>query len=380
MFPDVLIAGAGPAGSLTALLLARAGVRVRMVDRAAFPRDKLCGDTVNPGAMAILRRHGLAEVVEAGSVPVNGMIVTGERGVRIEGDYGDAIVGRALSRRALDVLLVEAAVGAGAAFEPRVQVRGPWVDDHGRVGGLRLAGRDGRDEIVRAPLTIGAEGRRSALGAALGLTWHPRAPRRWALGAYFTDVAGLTRCGEMHIRRGHYIGVAPLGGGVTNACLVLPQGARPAWAFRETAALLERTLRADALLAARFAHARRVSPPVLLGPLAVDARAAGAPGLLLAGDAAGFIDPMTGDGLRFAFRGAELAAQVAIEALASTMAVAPHERLARLRAAEFGAKWRIDHALRALVASPHAVSAAALAAHAWPGGIRRIIRMAGDVP
>ena len=68
---------------------------------------------------------------------------------------------------------------------------------------------------------------------------------------------------------------------------------------------------ADAQLAPRFERARRVGPVTILGPLAVDAAAAGVPGLLLAGDAAGFVDPMTGDGLRFALRGAELAADVA---------------------------------------------------------------------
>ncbi|HEX6972754.1 MAG TPA: FAD-dependent monooxygenase, partial [Vicinamibacterales bacterium] len=72
---DVLIAGAGPAGSIAAVVLARAGARVLVLDRAHFPRPKLCGDTVNPGALAVLRSLGLS-IVTAGSIPIDGMIVT----------------------------------------------------------------------------------------------------------------------------------------------------------------------------------------------------------------------------------------------------------------------------------------------------------------
>src|SRR3954451_15316033 len=98
---DVLICGAGPAGTLAAIILARAGVRVRLLDRARFPRDKLCGDTLNPGALAVLARHGLLEVTRAG-IPITGMVVTDAAGVRVEGAYGASIAGRSLPRSILD--------------------------------------------------------------------------------------------------------------------------------------------------------------------------------------------------------------------------------------------------------------------------------------
>ena len=118
--------------------------------------------------------------------------------------------------------------------------------------------------------------------------------------------------GEMHVRSTHYMGIAPLAHGLTNACVVTPNpgGQQPA-------ECLTTLLRRDPMLGERFADARMVTSPICLGPLAVDARAAGAPGLLLAGDAAGFVDPITGDGLRFALRGAELAAREALHALES---------------------------------------------------------------
>jgi flavin-dependent dehydrogenase len=77
---DVLIVGAGPAGSVAAAILARAGARVRIVDRAVFPRDKLCGDTVNPGTLATLSRLGLARAIDSCSLPVEGMRLTGANG------------------------------------------------------------------------------------------------------------------------------------------------------------------------------------------------------------------------------------------------------------------------------------------------------------
>jgi len=374
---EVVIAGAGPAGSVAALTLARAGVRVLLLDRARFPRDKLCGDTLNPGAMEILRRLGLAARVEERGLPLDGMIVTGRRGVRVVGDYGPGIVGRALLRRELDQRLLEAAVDAGAHFEEGVVVQEALLHQ-GRTGpevrGVVVKGRDGRPVRMPALLTIAADGRRSTLAFSLGLAAHPDRPRRWAAGAYFQDVDGLSAHGEMHVRRGHYIGVAPLPDGLVNACLVT--GDRRG--FDNPTALLLRALSADPLLGPRFARARLARPAVSLGPLAVDARASGMPGLLLAGDAAGFIDPMTGDGLRFAMRGAELAAAVARESLEKGLGPAD-ARLAEARRAEFERKQRFDRALRAVVARPAAVSAAAVAARLAPALLRRVIAVSGDV-
>src|SRR3954471_20836236 len=102
---DVLVVGAGPAGAIAATVLARAGARVVLLDRAAFPRDKLCGDTLNPGTLAILRRLGVAGRVDRNGLRVDGMLITGERGVAVSASYPDGLSGRALIRRALDSAL-----------------------------------------------------------------------------------------------------------------------------------------------------------------------------------------------------------------------------------------------------------------------------------
>src|SRR5262249_22839553 len=131
---DAVIVGAGPAGSIAALVLARAGARVRLLDRAAFPRDKLCGDTVNPGTLSALRRLGVSGEIERDGLRIDGMVLTGEGGVAVEGRYPGGVHGRAIVRRDLDWLLVRRAIDAGVAFEPGVAVqRAVMGERHGRA-------------------------------------------------------------------------------------------------------------------------------------------------------------------------------------------------------------------------------------------------------
>lgn len=372
---DALVIGAGPAGTAAALTLARAGAQVRLIDRAVFPRHKLCGDTLNPGALSIVDRLGVGDDVRACALPITGMTVTGP-GAEVSADYPDGLRGMSLTRRCLDQLLLNAAVDAGVCVDPGVAVSEPIVEQ-GRVVGVRLA-RHG-SEVLRAPVVIAADGRGSRVAGRVNLSSYASAPRRWAFGAYFANVTQMGARGEMHIRRGAYIGVAPLPGGLTNVSLVVdgfgPAAGRDARVEQQT--MVRRALDADAVLRDRFSAATQVSPVTVLGPLAVNARAVGCPGLLLAGDAAGFVDPMTGDGLRFALRGGELAARAALDELASGRPA--YARLAALRRAEFSTKWRINRALRMMVGSPGAIGLAALVSTWWSGPVEYLIQIAGDV-
>jgi flavin-dependent dehydrogenase len=378
---DVLVVGAGPAGSMAALVLARAGVKVTILDRVDFPRDKLCGDSINPGALALLRRHALAADVEARGVPIRGMLVTGPGNAAVNGRYTDGVLGRSLRRRELDAMLLHAATGAGATFEPNVRVTGASASDvngSAAVNGVIVRTDGGTIVERRATMVIAADGRRSNIAFGLGLARHPARPRRWALGAYFEGVTGLEDRGEMHIRKGRYIGVAPLPDGLANVCLVVPELAARSLMHAPDVAL-EAAIVADQRLRGRFDGARRVTEVQALGPLAVDVSAAGVPGLLLAGDAAGFIDPMTGDGLRIALRGAELAAAAAIGYLDGRKIGRPHVWLDGRRQAELANKLRSNRLLRALVARPLALSAAAIGARVVPSVVERIVLYAGDV-
>ena len=378
---DVLIVGAGPAGAVAAIVLARAGARVRLLERAAFPRDKLCGDTINPGTLGLLRRLGLAAAVEQRGLPIDGMIVTGEGGIAVEGRYPADQRGLAISRRDFDGSLLEQAIAAGVAFEC-VAVREAIVDGAEVapiVRGVVVDASGGRRQL-RAGVVIAADGRRSTLAFGLRLARHPPRPKRWAIGAYFEDPIRST-FGEMHIRRGRYIGVAPLGGGISNVCLVLPwsggEATSRACDFRDPPGLLRNAIAAEPALRGRFGGRVPVRDPIMLGPLAVDVVRDEVEGLLLAGDAAGFIDPMTGDGLRFAVRGGELAAAAALETLSHGWS-GVHARLRAARQREFASKWRFNRTLRALVSSSAGVRAASAGARFAPGIVRRLIAQAGD--
>lgn len=376
---DVVISGAGPAGTVAAIVLARAGARVALIDRARFPRHKLCGDTLNPGVLAILQRLRLSSMAETCGVAIAGMMLTGETGVTVQGRYPNGLVARAVKRSDFDSALVQDAVAAGVIFfddttvlEPIVETAGPQSFVKGVVVRSRSVKRP-----IHGRVTIAADGRRSRIAFGLGLSRHPPRPRRWAVGVYAERVDGISDLGEMHIRRGRYIGVAPLPNGLTNVCLVKPAaGGDPD--LVDPLGAVRAALAADRVLRARFDRARFVTPPTVIGPLAVDATNTLVPeGLLLAGDACGFIDPMTGDGLRFAVRGGELAAETALRALADGW-TGLHDRLTELRRQEFQSKQRFNRALRTLVGSPMAVRAATASAFVLEPVLRSLIVRAGD--
>jgi flavin-dependent dehydrogenase len=185
-------------------------------------------------------------------------------------------------------------------------------------------------------------------------------------------VAGVGDLGEMHVRGGAYVGIAPVGADIVNVCAVTtprPGAGRPMDVIRQAIA--------SASLSPRFERAAFVGEPAVLGPLAVDVAAAGIEGLLLAGDAAGFVDPMTGDGLSLAMRGAVLAAQEAIHALdTSDLAGAP-ARLGEARRRALGPKVRFNRLVRRVSSSPAAVLAAGCSALVAPGLLARAIKYAG---
>jgi menaquinone-9 beta-reductase len=376
---DVVIAGAGPAGSVAATVLARAGARVALIDRARFPRHKLCGDTLNPGVLTTLRRLELAAMAETCGLPIAGMILTGEDGATVEGRYPDGLVARAITRSDFDWALVREAEAAGANLLDDTVVIEPIVDssEPPSVAGLWVRSRNGARRELRGAVTIGADGRRSRIAFGLGLSRHPARPRRWAVGVYAERVDGMSQFGEMHVRRGSYIGVAPLPHGLTNVCLVRPAAPGDA-EWRDPSGAVKRALAGDRVLRDRFSRARFVTAPTVVGPLAVDATVAPLPnGLLLAGDAAGFVDPMTGDGLRFAVRGGELAAEAALRALAHGW-TGVHDQLAAWRREEFRAKYRFNRALRGVVGSSVAVRMATAGASCLRPLLRSLIYRAGD--
>jgi 2-polyprenyl-6-methoxyphenol hydroxylase-like FAD-dependent oxidoreductase len=201
---DVLVAGAGPAGSAVGRLLAQAGHSVVVVDRAAFPRDKACSEYMSPEAVRILDRLGVVGALEAaGAVPLAGTMVTAARGARLHGRFALAghrpfrPTGLSVARRILDQSLVCAARQAGAVVLERTAVQTLLHDAEGIAGAVVRTADDSRGTI-RARLTIGADGLRSLVGRRLGRRRHG-VLRRVAFVAHLDGVVGTSDHAEMFV-------------------------------------------------------------------------------------------------------------------------------------------------------------------------------------
>lgn len=319
---DALVVGAGPAGASAALHLARRGMRVTLVDRAAFPRAKPCGDALMPGAVEWLRTAGI-ESVGASGCAFNGVrMVIADRASH-EYRFGAAVArGITIRRAEFDHELVKAAVASGVLLVERSSVLGPLFE-RGRVVGTRLRQESGAEFDVCAPWTIGADGSRSRLARAANLFPSDREQQGVAVRAYFSGVQDLRDVLEivlpLEARSGisgqaGYGWVFPLAGGLANIGIGAMPGtaAHPGHGPRRLFDAFVARLRVGD---SRFQNMKQLGD--LQGAAlncAFDARRVAIDGLLLAGDAAGLVDPFTGEGIQWALESGELAAQVAGDA------------------------------------------------------------------
>jgi flavin-dependent dehydrogenase len=355
---DVLIAGAGPAGAATAIRLAREGFSVVAVDRSSFPRDKICAEYNGPEAVRHLALLGVLERLEReGGQAVRGTTVRAPFGASLTGRFAEAgypayrETGLSISRRILDHALVDAARAAGATVQERCAVVGVLRDGRG-VAGLAVRDPEGGERVLRARVTIGADGLRSLVARAVGRRCQGRL-RRIAFAAHLEGVPGLTDTAEMHVGLAGYAGLNPIGHGVTNVALVVP-AQRAAEARGRVEEFFYKELDRLPGIRGRVHRVRQVREILVTGPFATRSASVIADGALLVGDAAEFFDPFTGEGICSALRGAELAAECLIPALARRGAVsraqlAPYAR-ARRRA--FLGKWVVERAIGYLMLAP----------------------------
>ena len=348
----MVVVGAGPAGSATALLLARAGAHVLLLDRARFPREKPCSEYLSPESTRVLERLGsdvLAAVAAASPARLTGMKVVAPSGTGVVGRF--ETFSFALPRTRFDAILRDAAEAAGVEVRERMKVE-ELVYDGGAVGGVvaREAG-SGKREAMRARVIVGADGLRSLVARRLG-TVHTAGPRRMAFTAHVADVHDVHDLGEMHVGRPGYVGLGPIGNGVTTVALVVPL----AEARRGNRFFVE--LNRFPAVAGRFDARRTVRRVLATGPFARWSRrpvAAGG-GALLVGDAADFFDPFTGQGIYSALRGAELAASAIIDTLTTGASL---RQYAHARRREFTGKWLLERLIGIAVG--------------WPGLIERVV-------
>jgi menaquinone-9 beta-reductase len=366
---DVVVVGGGPAGSATAAGLAKAGFHVILVDRSSFPRRKPCGECLNPGAVAAVRRLGLLEeLLDNPCRSIRGWQIHPVAGPAFTGEFPHDEGGIAVRRNKFDGLLLEHARRSGAELR-----LGGRVNDLIREGGAVCGVQTTRGPI-RARLVVGADGLRSVvLRRSLLLRRHPRL-RKVALTAHVRNAATPGEWGGMHLTPTGCVGVADVGGGLVNVVVVV-QGASAA----RIAGRREEQFDATLSTVPGLERAERIESVLATGPFDWPVRTAVADGVLLVGDAAGYYDPFTGQGIYRALRGAELSVPVAIDALntgdVSARALHPYER-ARRRA--FGPGQRMQYLIEQVTTRPRIFSVAARALARSPELARALVMVTGD--
>lgn len=381
-WPDVVIAGAGPAGAALAARLARLGMRVLLIDPAAFPRGKACGESLNPGAVAALERLGAGAALTAAS-PLRGWRLFARIGAPDRGaarprecrlPFPSPAAG--VARVRLDAELLRFACAAGAEFAQGWRAEA-LIWDRGVPRGL-VAVRPGRPRaLVPARVVVGADGLHSRVRRLLGLQADAPAPDRHALSAHYTGIDGVAEWGELHFAPWGVCGLAPVGEGVANVVVVL-HGAPELRFAGDKAGRMQEALAAVDSIAGRLAGAALLEGPRGAGAFRQPVRAAARPGALLVGDAAGYFDPLTGQGIYRALRSAELAAEVVATALDTGAAGDPWSSYDRKLRREFGASYLLQRLIDAAVRRPPLLDALVGWLSRHPRAAARLAAWIGD--
>lgn len=301
---DAIIVGARCAGSPTAMLLARKGHRVLVLDRATFPSDTLSTHVVQPLGVAALKQWGLLDRLVATGCPPIGTYAFDFGPVQIEGvpGVGDSQVAYCARRTILDKLLVDAAAEAGAEIREGFSVE-EILAEHGSVVGIKGHSKTGDAVTEHARVVIGADGRNSIVAkAVLPERYNERPP---LLAPYYSYWSGLPMHGrfETYIRPNRGFAAAP-----THDALTLVIVGWPYSEFEANKKDIEgnyfRVLELAPEFAGRVRTAKRESR--LMGaPTPNFFRKPYGPGWALVGDAGYIKDPITAQGIRDAFRDAE---------------------------------------------------------------------------
>ncbi len=319
MDTDILIVGSGPAGASAATYLARSGLRVALIDQHTFPRDKVCGDFLSPVALLELQRLGVVNrpeyratnLIYSASVHVDGKRLMSSQIPEVSGLPSH---GRVVPRMQLDAWIAEAAQAAGASLYTGWRVKGYAVD---RDGVTVQAEQGGEERRWRGRILIGADGSSSLIARQM----HGKAPsdqdRIIAVRAYYENIIGPSDEASLYFSSSSFPGyywLFPTGKGSANVGVGMLLETHPA-ASEHLPKLLDQLIKDDNAFAERLAGARRtgrvsgwpLSTYNASIPLVADR-------VLLAGDAAGLINPLNGEGIQYALLSGRWAAETLIEA------------------------------------------------------------------
>jgi menaquinone-9 beta-reductase len=307
---DAAVIGAGPAGAAAALSLASKGYRVVLIDKEKFPREKLCGDFINPVNWPILRELGVdKDILSSGHDKITAFRITA-----CSGEHAEALLpaqnrgpdfGVGLSRSSFDFALLRKAEHNGAAVLQGCRVKS--LIRESKRWRLVLNHAPGTAEI-QAAILIGADGRNSWLAHRLGLTSAAEMQGR-SLGFQIRVEAPNASKGkiDIHLFPGGYAGLVGLGGKFFNLCLAVDKRSLPHQ--RQVEFLCESLLPQNPYLRELLLSSRQIGPARSTYPVYFKPRRCFADGILFVGDAARVNEPVSGEGIYFAMKSALLAAQ-----------------------------------------------------------------------
>lgn len=347
---DVIVVGAGPAGSSAAHYLAAAGRSVILLEKATFPRDKVCGDGLTPRAVSELVRMGVPMRPEDGWMRNKGLRVVGG-GHTIHLPWPEIerypSYGLAKARTGLDETLAHHARDGGATLIEGMNVTGPLVDDRtGRIVGVTARQVDSRGRKVpgedersfRAPVVIAADGVSARLATAMGITKRDDRPMGVAVRTYFRTPRHDDEWMESHLELWEgeprksallpgYGWIFPLGDGTANVGLGSVSSTAKATQL-DYRSLLETWMR-NAPAEWEFTPENQIGP--IRGaalPMAFNRKPLYRRGLLLVGDAGGMVSPFNGEGIAYGLQAGRIAADVIGQALARSTAAERERTLA----------------------------------------------------
>ena len=308
---DIAIVGAGPAGSSAAISLIRKGYSVVLVDKSTFPRSKLCGDFLNPINWPLFDRLGVAEeLLSLEHEKITGFRISCFTGEEASFPFphhrGQPLYGLGLNRLYLDHLLLKRAEREGATI-----LEGKKVRDLSNDGGqwtITLTDPWG-DETLHSAFLIGADGRNSLVAERLGLAG-PREKKGsfLAFQLHLRGVQGMNRQIQIHLFPGGYAGLAGVGGGITNLCFALEK--QRAKDHSSIESILENCLYKNPHLKDALKGSQQVSETQSTYPVHTSRRRSSGDGFVLLGDSAYAPEPITGEGVYFALKSANLASEI----------------------------------------------------------------------